>query len=217
MNRSTLGAFAIAGASLFMISGCADTSRSRNLGDPNVSGTTLAQQVCSNCHGVTGNSVSPNFPRLAGQQKDYIVAQLQDFKSHNRQDPPGFEYMWGLSRSLTTKQMEELAAYFAAQTPTPNATGNDAAKAAAGEQIFTGGVPATGVPACASCHGAQGLGNGAFPRLAGQHADYVVKQLIVFQRTNQRPGGKVMKPVAHELTPGDIDNVAAFVQTLPRS
>lgn len=217
MNRFTLSALAIVGASLFAISGCADTSRSRNLGDPNVSGTTLAQQVCSNCHGVTGNSVSPNFPNLAGQQTDYVVAQLQVFKSHDRQDPAGFEYMWGLSRSLTAKQMDELAAYFAAQTPTPIATGNDATKAAAGEKIFTGGVPATGVPACATCHGEQGLGNGAIPRLAGQHADYIVKQLIVFQRTDERPEGSVMKTVAHELTRRDVDDVAAFVQTLPRS
>ena len=81
--------------------GCGSIDRSRDLGNPRVSAVTLAQQVCSTCHGVTGNAVSPNFPNLAGQVAPYLVAQLDGFKSHNRHDPAGFEYMWGLSRSLT--------------------------------------------------------------------------------------------------------------------
>jgi len=112
MKSSTL-AILIAAAAL--ATGCANPTRSRNLADPSVTATTLAQQVCSNCHGLTGNSISPNFPNLAAQMEGYLVAQLNGFKSHNRRDPPGFEYMWGISRSLTDDQIQGLAAYFAAQ------------------------------------------------------------------------------------------------------
>src|SRR5512144_2957278 len=100
-------------------SGCTTLERSRSLADPKTPAKAIAQQVCSNCHGIDGNSVSPNFPRLAAQQKDYFIAQLKEFRSHDRLDPAGFEYMWGLSRSLTDAQIEGLADYFAAQKPTP--------------------------------------------------------------------------------------------------
>jgi cytochrome c553 len=95
--------------------GCANLERSRNLADPDVSGKTLAEQVCSNCHGLDGNSVSPNVPNLAAQQKAYLTAQLEGFRMPGRSDPAGFEYMWGLSHHLTDKQIDELADYFAAQ------------------------------------------------------------------------------------------------------
>ena len=196
------------------VSGCADLTRSRDLGNPEVSGQVLAEQVCSNCHGVTGTSVSPNMPHLAGQQKAYLVAQLRGFRSKSRQDPAGFEYMWGLSRSFTDEQIGALAAYYAGQPAARGRTGGDEARLKAGDGIFHQGVPGKNVPACMACHGNEGQGNEAFPRLAGQHSDYVVKQLIVFQRTNERPEGAIMKTVAHELTADDIRNVAAYVQSL---
>lgn len=199
-----------------LVSGCAHPDRSRDLGNPNVTAVTLAQQVCSNCHGLTGISVSPNFPNLAAQTPTYFAAQLKEFKSHGRQDPAGFEYMWGLSRSLTDAQIDGLAAYYAGQTPTQLPPEGDANRRAAGKAIFHDGLPAQNVPACLACHGDAGQGNAAFPRLAGQHADYVVKQLIVFQRTDERPEGAVMKTVAHELSLEDIRNVAAYVQSLGR-
>jgi cytochrome c553 len=195
--------------------GCANSERSRDIGNPNISGTTLAQQVCSNCHGVTGSAVSPNFPNLAGQTEPYITAQLTVFKSHGRHDPAGFEYMWGLSRSLTDDQMKGLAAYYARQTLAPQPVEGDRTRFAAGKSLFEGGVPDQGIPACASCHGATAQGNAAFPRLAGQHADYIVKQLLVFQRTDERPEGSVMKVVAHNLTPQNIHDVASYLQALP--
>jgi cytochrome c553 len=83
-----------------------------------------------------------------------------------------------------------------------------------GEKIFNGGVSDKGVPACASCHGPKGEGAAAFPRLAGQHADYLIKQLLVFQRTNERPEGSVMKTVAHGLSADDIRAVASFAQQM---
>ncbi|HTN66201.1 MAG TPA: c-type cytochrome [Burkholderiaceae bacterium] len=195
-------------------SGCTSPERSRALGDPNVSGKTIALQVCSNCHGVGGISVSPNFPNLAAQQETYFVAQLKSFRSHNRSDPAGFEYMWGLSAHLTDEQIRDLAAYYAAQQPAAGAPAN-AARIHEGQAIFEKGVEANNVPACASCHGQKAEGNQQFPRLAGQHADYLVKQLTIFQRTEQRPGGEIMKGVAHSLTPENMENVAAYLQALP--
>ena len=204
---------AIAGAGL--IAGCSNPSRSRDLANPNVSSLTIAQQVCSSCHGMTGTAVSPNFPNLAGQMPAYLVAQLKGFKSHGRQDPAGFEYMWGISRSLSDEQIAGLAAYYANQQPLRQPIEGDESRMPAGQMIFEGGVPAKSIPACTACHGAAGLGRESFPRISGQHADYIVKQLKVFQRTNQRPEGSVMQTVAHELTGDDIENVAAYVQALP--
>ena len=194
--------------------GCTTTENSsRNLGDPSVHGKTLAEQVCSNCHGVTGNSVNPTFPRLAGQQEWYLIAQLKEFRGHNRLDPEGFEYMWGLSRSLTDAQIKELAAYYAEQKPVADKPENSKLENA-GKAIFANGISGKGVTACSTCHGAEGVGNGQFPRIAGQHADYIAKQLLVFQRTEERPEGAVMKVVAHGLLPEDIRAVAAYVSTI---
>jgi cytochrome c553 len=194
--------------------GCANPTRSRDLANPNVSATTLAQQVCSNCHGVTGNAISPNFPNLAAQTEPYFIAQLNGFKSHGRQDPAGFEYMWGLSRSLTEEQIKGLAAYFAAQQPARQPREGNTSRLLAGKSIFENGVSEKSVPACASCHGPQGEGNATFPRIAGQHADYLVKQLVVFQRTDARPEGSIMKMVAHELTEQNINDVAAYLESM---
>ena len=186
MKSST---FALLITAVSLSAGCANPTRSRDLANPNVSATTLAEQVCSNCHGLTGNATSPNFPNLAAQVEAYSITQLNSFKSHGRQDPAGFEYMWGLSRSLTDEQIKGLAAYFAAQTPAKQPIEGAAGQIDAGKAIFENGLSAQNVPACSSCHGAEGKGNAPFPRIAGQHADYLVKQLIVFQRTDERPEG----------------------------
>jgi len=194
------------------IAGCASPERSRDMANPNTSPQTLAAQVCSNCHGLDGNSISPNFPRLAAQQKNYVVEQLKSFRSHNRADPAGFEYMWGLSRSLTDSQIDGLADYYLRQKPLPAAAA-DSSLVASGRTIYEQGNAERSIPPCASCHGPQAQGSEQFPRLAGQHADYVVKQLNVFQRTDERPEGSVMKVIAHGMTPSDMVNVAAYLQT----
>ena len=201
--------------SAVMATGCVNPERSRDLANPKVSATTLAQQVCSNCHGVTGTSVSPNFPNLAAQMEGYFIAQLNGFKSQSRHDPAGFEYMWGLSRGLTDDQIRGLAAYYSGQLPERQDVEGDSGRFEAGKSVFDVGVPDKGVPACSTCHGEQGQGNATFPRLAGQHADYLVKQLVVFQRTDERPEGGIMRTVAHDLTRQNIDDVAGFLQALP--
>jgi cytochrome c553 len=203
-----VGALALAS---LVLTACANIERSRDVGNPNVAGSTLALQVCSNCHGIDGNSTSPNFPRLVAQPQPYLVTQLKSFREHHRSDPAGFEYMWGLSRKLTDAQIDGIAAYFHDATPMPNPAGSGP-DAEAGKAIFESGLPDQHVPACASCHGDNGQGHEQFPRLAGQHADYVRKQLLVFQRTDERPEGAVMKVVAHELAPAQIAAVADYVQ-----
>jgi len=194
-------------------SACTNLDRSRDLANPNVPPAVTAVQVCSNCHGVDGNSVSPNFPRLAGQQQAYIVAQLENFRSHQRSDPAGFEYMWGISRSLTDDQIKGLADYFAMQVPQPNAP-VDAQQMATGKDIFENGVPAKETAPCFACHGPKAEGIASFPRLANQHQDYLVKQLHVFQETEGRPGTP-MKQITHLLTHQEMEAVAGYMQAFP--
>ena len=194
--------------------GCSTPERSRNLGNPTTPANALAMQVCSNCHGIDGNSTSPNFPNLAAQQEAYFIAQLKSFKSHGRFDPEGFEYMWGISRSLSEEQIKGLAAYFSKQTPKTNPPG-DTKLASAGKEIFEKGVAAQNIPACMVCHGSRGEGNASSPRIANQHADYIIKQLRVFQKTDERPEGAVMKPIAHSLTTENVAAVAAYLEAMP--
>lgn len=214
-NVAAGAATALAAAAL--VAGCANPERSRDLANPAVAPVVIAQQVCSACHGVAGVSTSPNFPNLAAQTPTYLVAQLKGFRSHDRSDPAGFEYMWGLSRSLTDAQIAGLADYYAHMPPATVAAAKaaDSERISAGDKLFHEGIPARSIPACTACHGDHAQGNDTFPRLAGQHADYVAKQLMVFQRGDQRPEGP-MKGIAHQLTPQDIKNVAAYVASLSR-
>jgi cytochrome c553 len=201
-------------ALLLLMNGCSIPERSRSLSDHTVFARTTALQVCANCHGVQGISVSPNFPNLAGQLQPYLVAQLKSFRSHGRSDPAGFEYMWGISAHLTDDQINGLATYFSSQKP---ATGiaHGTALVKEGQHIFEQGIAANNVTACATCHGAKGEGMQLFPRIAGQHADYTVKQLVVFQKTDERPEGAVMKAVTHNLTPENMRSVALYLESMP--
>ncbi|HEY1392448.1 MAG TPA: c-type cytochrome [Methylibium sp.] len=210
MRVSTTRAIALACTSM-LIAACSDIERSRNVNNPDVPATTVAQQVCAMCHGVTGVSVSPTFPKLAGQQREYLVAQLSEFKSHSRSDPTGAKFMWGFTH-LNEAQVQGLADYFSSQKPSYGPAG-DVKLTEEGRRIFTEGIPDRNVPMCSACHGQQGEGNGQFPRLAGQHADYVVKQLMVFQRTDQRPRGGAMKVVTHDLSEHEMHALATFVQS----
>ncbi|MFI4939305.1 MAG: c-type cytochrome [Burkholderiales bacterium] len=198
-----------------MASGCVNVERSRDLGNPTISAAVTAAQVCSNCHGIDGNSISPNFPKLAGQQQEYLVNQLKAFRSHQRSDPAGFEYMWGISHNLTDDQITGLADYFSQQTPRRSpATVVDAKLLATGKDIFEKGVPEQNVIQCMACHGPNAQGIGAFPRLAYQHADYIVKQLNVFQNTQGRPGTP-MEQITHPLTGENKEAIAAYLHAFP--
>lgn len=206
--------FTLAAALIVAGAGCTNLERSRSLGNPQVPPAVTAVQVCSTCHGIDGNSVSPNFPRLAGQPAAYMVAQLENFRSHQRSDPAGFFYMYGMSQKLTDDQIKGLADYYAMQIPKAIASKVDGVKMAEGKAIFEGGIPAKEVPPCMACHGARGEGMATFPRLANQHEDYLIKQLDVFQDNRGRPNTP-MTQVAHGLTLPQIQAVAGYLQAIP--
>lgn len=192
------------------LAGCSGVDGGQAESYSNLSGVAMATKVCSMCHGVTGESTSPMFPKLAGQQKEYLKLQLADFKGHARSDETGTQYMWGFTH-LTETQISELADYFSSQSPMK---ANAVAANSRGESIFRNGLPESGVVQCNSCHGPDGQGNGQFPRLAGQHAYYLIRQIKVFQQTDQRPRGAMMKQVTHSLSDADAEAVAHYITTL---
>jgi cytochrome c553 len=166
------------------------------------------QHVCASCHGVDGLGVSPTFPRLAGQQADYIVVQLKAFRDKTRADPHAHTYMWGMAAKLSDETIDGLAASYAAMPPAKGTPG-DPAETAAGAQIFAQGIADHQVPACSACHGDNATGNGQIPRLAGQYGNYIEEQLAAFV-TNAR-ANDMMHDNSKNLTPSEIAQVAAFV------
>ena len=163
--------------------------------------------TCQNCHGPFGNSVSPTFPRLNGQQADYVAAQLKNFRDHSRSDPHARAYMWGMASQLDDAMIEALAHYYMTQKPTAPQTGG--ALVEQGAAIFRNGVEAQGIPACQSCHGEHGEGNGIIPRLAGQHADYLRKQLEAF-RSSMRESD-VMHVESKDMTDSQIEALVSYL------
>jgi cytochrome c553 len=169
--------------------------------------------TCAACHGVDGNSVTPDWPMLAGQHASYIVRQLRAFKNGERTDVT----MKPFADLLSEQDMLDVAAYFAAQKPTPK--GADPALVGLGQQIYRGGVPARGVAACIACHGPDGNGNplAAYPRVGGQHAAYVTKQLNAYASGDRRSDvdlNQMMRNVAGELFEDEIRALASYVQGL---
>jgi cytochrome c553 len=168
-------------------------------------------ETCSACHGLHGRSVAPTFPNLAAQTAPYIELQLHAFKDQTRADPDAQAYMWGMASQLDDASISGLAAYFSKQAAAEGKSGN-ATLIAKGKQIFTEGVPARQIPACASCHGAQAQGNGPFPRLAGQHAPYLLKQLLVIQSVLRT--APVMHGVIKDLTRDQMQAVVAYLESV---
>jgi len=174
-------------------------------GPVDVAGTV---HVCSSCHGPGGRSTSSTFPRLAGQQKDYLIAQLKAFRDHSRADPHAKTYMWGMAARLSDPLIDGIAAYYASQPPVPG-TPDTSRQAAAGRTIYTEGISAQSVPACLGCHGEHAEGNAAIPRLAGQHSAYIGRQLAAFASTAR--ANEIMHETSKTLTAEQIGDVADYV------
>jgi cytochrome c553 len=171
-----------------------------------------AVQTCGTCHGTNGRSISPTFPNLAAQTAPYIEAQLKAFKDQTRADPDAQAYMWGMAAQLSEAQIGELADYFSKQpAPAPGKSGGPAA-IARGKQVFEQGVVVRQIPPCASCHGAHGEGMATIPRLAGQHAPYLLKQILVIQ--NALRNAPVMHGVAKDLSRDQIEAVAVYLESI---
>ncbi len=177
--------------------------------DQAVFNTTL--QSCATCHGINGKSVSPTFPNLAAQMPAYIEAQLKAFKQQTRSDPDAQAYMWGMASQLSENVIQELAEYFSKQPGTVGKA-RDPVLVARGKQVFEEGVPALQIPACATCHGAHAQGMATFPRLAGQHSPYLLKQLLVIQSALRT--APVMHGVVKDLTKEQIEAVVAYLESI---
>ena len=167
--------------------------------------------TCAACHGINGRSTSPTFPNLAAQTAPYIELQLHAFKDQSRADPDAQAYMWGMASQLDDALIAGLATYFSKQSAAEG-RGGDALRAGTGKQIFVEGVPSRQIPPCATCHGAKAEGNGPFPRLAGQHAPYLFKQLLVIQSVLRT--APVMHGVIKDLSRDQLQAVATYLQSI---
>lgn len=172
----------------------------------------LAIGVCASCHGPRGNSQQPKFPRLAGQQAPYLAIQLRNFRGQTRGDSDAIAYMWGMSAELSDDTIEALAKYYSSQRPVVGTSGN-VSEIARGREIYMHGIESEGVPACAACHGADARGTANYPRLAGQHTQYLLKQLGAFQ-SNMR-NVAIMHGVAQNLRVAEMGSVAAYLEAQP--
>ena len=210
ISAAVLVAGGVAGGVAGTVGANEGTAAVSNPGDPKA-GETKANTICIACHGPMGNSVVPMWPKLAGQHPEYIYKQLTDFKAGRRENAQ----MSPMAAPLSEQEVRDVAAYFSQQTQSGGIA--DPALAALGERIYRSGNPETGVPACNGCHGPAGLGTGLskFPRISGQHADYVKQTLGYFKagtRAND-PNG-MMRGVASRLSDQEIAAVATYVQGL---
>jgi cytochrome c553 len=171
---------------------------------------TIAATVCVACHGEDGNSVIPTFPKIAGLQEEYIVKELHDFSSGRRKS----DIMGPVAVQLKPEDVTALAAYFSTQVRKPSEP-EDKAAVGLGKLIFHDGNEETGVPACVGCHQLQGAGLFIYPRIGGQHAQYLVQQLKNFaaeERAND--ASRLMRVTAHRLSDEEIHAVAQYLSGL---
>jgi cytochrome c553 len=178
--------------------------------------------TCAACHGEDGNSAVPNFPKLAGQNEEYLIKQIQDIK-HDRRIVAS---MVGQVDHLNDEQIADIAAYYASKDMQQSQAADK--DLALGEEIYRAGIAETGVPACASCHGPRGTGNApaGWPRLAGQYKEYIALQLRRWRTgaeytLEEDPEGRTndgdtrwMRNVAERMTDKEIDAVANYISGL---
>jgi len=171
---------------------------------------------CKTCHGVSGQGYRGAFPmpRLAGQQPEYLENQLRAFIERRRTNP----VMFNVAHVLSPSMLMGLASHFKGLDPKPLG-GAPKELVSAGKKIYDEGVPGTDIPSCASCHGSGAKGDGAFPRLAGQLNDYMMRKLMNWTKERgQDPANPdtsaIMEPIAHGLTEPQIAAVAAYVSYL---
>lgn len=164
---------------------------------------------CSTCHGPTGQSSNVDFPKLAGQNADYMIRQMFNFKSHARKSNEMEKEMAGLSGN----DIEELAIYFSLQQLVTMPR-QDKALSEAGRSFYMSGDPERGISACAVCHGPRARGGKLLPRLAGQHARYLAVQLRHFAERSRTTDQTLMHLAASKMTEDEIWAVSYFLSGL---
>jgi cytochrome c553 len=171
---------------------------------------------CKDCHGPSAQGYRGYFPipRLAGQQTEYLQNQLRAFVEHRRTN----NIMFNVAHTLSPAMIAALAANFKALNPGPIG-GAPPQLAATGKKIFEDGVPDVNIAACAACHGPDATGSGQIPRLAGQLYPYLIKELTNWGKERGqiaaiRDTSAIMSPVAHSLSPSQVEAVAAYVSSL---
>ena len=192
------------------VSGIAQAASTAVVGDAAAGQAKTA--VCGACHGPDGNSMAPNFPKLAGQGDRYLLKQLHEIKDGKRQ----VLEMTGLLANLNDQDLADIAAYYSSQKSSVGAA--DPALVAQGEALFRGGNLEKGMPACTGCHSPDGQGNApaGFPHLGGQHASYIEKQLTDFREGDRTNDGDAMtmRTIAAKLSNKDIKALAQYIQGL---
>jgi len=169
----------------------------------------LVSMACSKCHNVNGISISPLFPILAAQKPLYIEAQLRLFRLRGRSDPHAQAFMWGIAQRLDDDQIEALAQYFSSLPPAPARPSRDSALAAKGKAIYENGVPEREILGCIGCHGPNAAGINQFPRLAGQHRDYLALQVQQFH--GLRRESEIMHRFVENITEDEIAAVTEYL------
>ena len=166
----------------------------------------IVQGKCFICHGVDGESSSPVFPRLAGQHAGYVARQLADYQSGRRKS----DTMRPMVEDLSKEDFAALGRYFESRRPIAHEQA-DTDLAQVGRFIFDRGNPFSGIPSCASCHGAGGGGTETMPRLAGQHALYLENQLKKFHARERTNDNAIMHGIASKLTELEAKAVASYI------
>lgn len=185
-------------------------STAQAAGDPEAG--KAASASCAACHGADGNSVNPEWPKLAGQHEGYLIQQLLYFADGERDNAT----MKGMAANLSDEDRDNLSAYFASQKVTYGAA--DPALVELGERLYRGGNSESGVAPCMGCHGPNGAGNpdANYPALRGQHAKYVENQLHGFAEGNRvnENSIKMMQLIASRMTNKEIRAVSSYIQGL---
>ncbi len=172
-------------------------------------GGAIVSQVCAACHTADGSRGSPANPILAGQHPEYLAKQLAEFKSGKRKNA----IMQGMATPLSEDDMRNVAAFYASKTAKPGFAKNKDT-VVLGEKIWRGGIADRSIPACAGCHGPTGSGMPVqYPRLGGQHGDYVEAQMVAF-RSGARANNAVMTGVAAKMNDKEIKAVSDYIAGL---
>ena len=168
--------------------------------------------MCSACHNADGNSMIPNFPKLAGQGQRYLLKQMHDIKSGER---PVVE-MTGMLDSMSEQDLADIAAWYSSQKSSTGAA--DPVLVAKGRALFQGGKIADGMPACIGCHSPNGSGidSAVYPKINGQHAAYTAKQLTDFREGDRSNDGEamIMRTIAAKLSNKDIKAISSYIEGL---